>query len=70
MTIVAIAPTNPPHTAIDGRKDCGSPTTTPIRMLRRRLATYIRDAVHDRQPVVTLSERVLSDIDHVHSLHR
>jgi hypothetical protein len=70
MTIVAIPQANPPLTAIEGRKDCGSPTTTPVSMLRRRLTAHIRNAIQDHQPVLTLSERVLSDIDHVHSLHR
>jgi hypothetical protein len=70
MTIIGIPPANPPLTTIDRRTDRPTPTTTPIRTMRHRLAKYVRNAVRDRQPVVTLSERVLTDIHHVHSLHR
>ena len=70
MTIICIPPTNPAETTIERRNDCGPPAPTPVRTLRRRLATRVRRAVRDRQPMVTLSEQVLSDIHNVHSLHR
>ena len=70
MTITLNPPANPAPTATDRRKDCGSPAATPIRTFRRRLARYVRNATRDRQPMVTLSEQVLSDIHNVHSIHR
>jgi hypothetical protein len=70
MTIIAIPPANPTHALTDRRDDRGSPAMPPIRTLRRRLATRVRDALRDRQPMATLSEQVLSDIHHVHSVHR
>jgi len=70
MTIIAIPPANPTHALADHRDDCDSPTVPPIRTLRRRLATWVRDVLRDRQPMATLSEQVLSDIHNVHSVHR
>jgi hypothetical protein len=70
MTIVDIPSANPARTPIDRRTDCASSPTALVRAWRRQLATYVRNAARDRQPVVTLSERVLSEIHHVHSVHR
>ena len=70
MTIISLPPGNPAHTTIDRRTDYSSPAATPVRTLRRRLAESVRNAVRDRQPMVTLSEQVLSDIHNVHSVHR
>lgn len=70
MTTISIRPARPSLSTVDHRTDGFSPTTAPVRSLRRRLGTYVRNGVRDRQPVVALSERVLADIEHVHSLHR
>jgi len=70
MTVICEPPANPAHPTIDRRRDYGPPAPTPVRTLCRRIATYVRNAARDRQPMVTLSEQVLSDIHNVHSVHR
>ena len=70
MTLIAIPHANPTHALTGRRDDCDSPAVWPIRTLRRRLATWVRDVLRDRQPMSTLSEQVLSDIHNVHSVHR
>jgi hypothetical protein len=70
MTVIDDPPANPTHPTSDRRKDRGSPAATPTRTLRRRVATYVRNVARDRQPIVTLSEQVLSGIHNVHSVHR
>lgn len=70
MTIIAIPPANPTHALTDRRDGCDPRAVPPIRTLRRRLATWVRDVLRDRQPMPTLSEQVLSDIHNVHSVHR
>jgi hypothetical protein len=70
MTITLNPLTNAAHTAADRRQNCRSQAATPTRTLRRRLGRYVRNAVRDRQPMVTVSEQVLSDIHNVHSIHR
>ena len=69
MTITAIPRANPTDFLTDRRDDSDSPAA-PIRTLRRRLATWVRDVLRDRQPMATVSEQVLSDIHNVHSVHR
>jgi hypothetical protein len=69
MTIIGIPSANPAP-AIADRRDGRRWSKAPIRTLARRLAPWIRTAVRDRQPMVTLSEQVLSDIHNVHSVHR
>jgi len=69
MTITAIPRANPTDLPTDRRDDSDSPAA-PIRTLRRRLATWVRDVLRDRQPMATVSEQVLSDIHNVHSVHR
>jgi hypothetical protein len=70
MTITLIPPTNAAHAVANRRQDSHSQAATPNRTLRRRLGRYVRNAVRDRQPMVTVSEQVLSDIHNVHSIHR
>lgn len=69
MTITAIPSAHRTHALTHHRDDADSPAA-PIRTLRRRLATWVRDVLRDRQPMATLSEQVLSDIHNVHSVHR
>ena len=70
MTITINPPTHAAHTASSRRQDCGGRAATANPTLRRRLARYVRNVVRDRQPLVTVSEQVLSDIHNVHSIHR
>ena len=70
MTIALNPPTNTAHTVADRRRDYRSQAATPIPTIHRRLGRYIRNVVRNRQPMVTLSEQVLSDIHNVHSIHR
>jgi len=69
MTITTI-PCPPAHAVADRRLTSRSAAVTPIRTLRRRLATRLGDARHDRQPMVTLSEQAIANIHNVHSVHR
>jgi hypothetical protein len=70
MTIIFDPPTRAAHTATHRRQDCPERAATAIPTLRGRLARYLRNVVRDRQPLVTVSEQVLSDIHNVHSIHR
>ncbi len=70
MTITSDAAT-PATTTPTALLDTPSKPPAPSTRTRlRRLAARVRNAARDRQPLVTLSEQVLSDIRDVHSVHR
>jgi len=70
MTVTLNPPTNAAHTVAHRRQDCRSQAATPIPTIHRRLGRYVLNVVRNRQPMVTVSEQVLSDIHNVHSIHR
>ena len=70
MTITLNPPTNTAHTVGNRRQNYRSQAATLIPTIHRRLGRYVRNVVRNRQPMVTVSEQVLSEIHNVHSIHR